>query len=115
MLDGQAHPNSYECEQCRSIVSFGAPVVVTAKGATMKLCPLFESISEPLRPSAGDASYCAGYEHGYSGALDHAQDKLPREAIEAAIGALEDIQDMCGRSLSHHIEQLRAMLPEGEG
>jgi hypothetical protein len=112
MLDGQANPNSHECEQCRSIVSFGAPVVVTAKEvklpATMKLCPLFESIQFTGSASAHDeAMFVAG--------LYEAQKVLPRDAIEAAIVALEDAAS-CIRSVverEHYdgcIEQLRALL-----
>jgi hypothetical protein len=92
----------------------------------MKLCPLFESIQTPhkqrLEPPASF----------YDG-LVAANRVLPREAIEAAIVALEcdlaelieiscvyTVDDLGGTSatrgsaISRHIEQLRAMLPVGE-
>ena len=77
----------------------------------MKLCPLFESIElhwcYPRNPRE---------RHLCSRTLEAANAKLPREAIEAAI----DCMEMYGRHYSvdpyinEHIEQLRAMLPEGE-
>jgi hypothetical protein len=69
----------------------------------MKLCPLFESIQTPhkqrLEPPASF----------YDG-LVAANNALPREAIEAAIDCIKTYDPY----LKEYIEQLRAMLPEGE-
>jgi hypothetical protein len=73
----------------------------------MKLCPLFESIQFTGSASAHDeAMFVAG--------IYEAQKVLPREAVEAAIVALQNMQ-LYGWPQQKHIEQLRAMLPEGEG
>jgi hypothetical protein len=75
----------------------------------MKLCPLFESIQMTYRQRLEPpASFYDG--------LVAANAKLPREAIEAAIHALE-FAEFLPHSESvndRYIEQLRAMLPEGE-
>jgi hypothetical protein len=74
----------------------------------MKLCPLFDS----LRNDDADGDVHSGWFQG----VMHCNDALPREAIEAAI----DCMELYGRHYSidpyinDHIEQLRAMLPEGE-
>ena len=102
------------------------------KEQAMKLCPLFESIEhEPqlelhVAPEAQQRHFFRG--------VAACNAKLSREAIEAAIHALEcniaeivelscveSVDDLSGilaeraSVLQQHIEQLRAMLPEGEG
>ena len=81
----------------------------------MKLCPLFESIQFTGSASAHDeAMFGAG--------IYEAQKVLPREAIEAAIDLMQDVADAvtgtrglwASAPLLKDIEQLRAMLPEGE-
>jgi hypothetical protein len=76
----------------------------------MKLCPLFESIQMPYRQRLEPpASFYDG--------MVAANAKLPREAIEAAIVAIEDAAS-CIRSVVErehydtYIEQLRALIPQ---
>jgi hypothetical protein len=72
----------------------------------MKLCPLFESILwESI--SEFDPEYKA---------IKDCNDALPREAIEAAIHALEFLEFLPHPEAVNdtYIKQLRAMLPEGE-
>jgi hypothetical protein len=68
----------------------------------MKLCPLFESIDySPVPLGTSGIWFTAG--------VKAANAKLPREAIEEAISVME-IEDISPA----HIEQLRALLPEGD-
>ena len=95
----------------------------------MKLCPLFAKIIRPSALKTFRVSASAGFAMGIAAA----QEALPREAIEAAIVALEcdlaelieiscvyTVDDLGGTSatrgsaISRHIEQLRALLPVGE-
>jgi hypothetical protein len=76
----------------------------------MKLCPLFESIETPdtIKGRFQSELYWTGI---------HATNaKLPREAIEAAIDALEFIEFLPHSEAvnERYIEQLRALLPEGD-
>jgi len=72
----------------------------------MKLCPLFESIETPdtIKGRFQSELYWTG--------IHAANAKLPREAIKAAIWALDIVSEPLNRT---YIEQLRALLPEGEG
>jgi hypothetical protein len=75
----------------------------------MKLCPLFESIQMPYRQRLEPpASFYDG--------LVAANAKLPREAIEAAIVAMQqcdEARDYPTRDIyANYIEQLRAMIPQ---
>ena len=68
----------------------------------MKLCPLFESIDySPVPLGTSGIWFTAG--------VKAANAKLPRGAIEEAISVME-IEDISPA----HIEQLRALLPEGD-
>jgi hypothetical protein len=77
----------------------------------MKLCPLFESIDySPVPLGTSGIWFTAG--------VKAANAKLPREAIEAAIDAMQEMRLMAQSKYKEqyrrNIEQLRAMLPVGE-
>ena len=79
----------------------------------MKLCPLFESIPSLNAAKNGTAiALNAVYQEGIAAA----NKVLPREAIEAAIVAMQqcdEARDYPTRELyADYIEQLRAMLPD---
>jgi hypothetical protein len=85
----------------------------------MKLCPLFAKIIRPSALKTFRVSASAGFAMGIAAA----QEALPREAIESAIDLMQDVADAvtgarglwASAPLLKDIEQLRAMLPEGEG
>jgi hypothetical protein len=78
----------------------------------MKLCPLFEIIKLPELIQPGNVPMTP--HNVMLATVRLCNDALPREAIEAAIVALQNMQ-LYGWPQQKHIEQLRAMLPEGEG
>jgi hypothetical protein len=71
----------------------------------MKLCPLFDKLLQETTAM-----------HGLT--VAKCNDALPREAIEAAIASLmlcREARDYPTRELyADYIEQLRALLPEGD-
>jgi hypothetical protein len=71
----------------------------------MKLCPLFAKIIRPSALKTFRVPASAGFAMGIAAA----QEALPRGAIEEAISVME-IEDISPA----HIEQLRALLPEGD-
>ena len=72
----------------------------------MKLCPLFESIRDTL--------WC------HIPTLENVQRELPRDAIELAIDEMQysadvTLSELRKKQLMGVIEQLKALLPKGEG
>jgi hypothetical protein len=77
----------------------------------MKLCPLFESIELPELIQPGNVPMTP--HNVMLATVGLCNDALPRDAIEAAIVALQNMQ-LYGWLQQKHIEQLRALLPKEE-
>jgi hypothetical protein len=75
----------------------------------MKLCPLFKSINLPELIQPGNVPMTP--HNVMLATIALCNDALPRDAIEAAIVALQNMQ-LYGWPQQKHIEQLRAMLPQ---
>jgi hypothetical protein len=78
----------------------------------MKLCPLFESIELPELIQPGNVPMTP--HNVMLATVGLCNDALPRDAIEAAIHALEFAEFLPHSEAVNekYIEQLRAMLPE---